>query len=122
TRAAEALRAAFQDGYNAVADTDATAPMPSDGRLVRLAAAISKHAAVSGRGELHNKAISPAAAVAEALRGLAQSESLSASQIRSRVSARFPELDRVPQRPHLDSILAQTALNLTWDPAREVYR
>jgi len=122
TRAAEALRAAFQDGYNAVADTDATAPMPSDGRLVRLAAAISKHAAVSGRGELHNKAISPAAAVAEALRGLAQSESLSASQIRSRVSARFPELDRVPQRPHLDTILAQTALNLTWDPAREVYR
>jgi hypothetical protein len=77
---------------------------------------------VSGRGELHNKAISPAAAVAEALRGLAQSESLSASQIRSRVSARFPELDRVPQRPHLDTILAQTALNLTWDPAREVYR
>lgn len=122
TRAAEALRAAFQDGYNAVADTDATAPMPSDGRLVRLAAAISKHTAVSGRGELHNKAISPAAAVAEALRGLAQSESLSASQIRSRVSARFPELDRVPQRPHLDTILAQTALNLTWDPAREVYR
>ncbi|MGV0850447.1 BREX system serine/threonine kinase PglW [Mycolicibacterium phlei] len=122
TRAAEALRAAFQDGYNAVADTDAPAPMPSDGRLVRLAAAISKHAAVSGRGELHNKAISPAAAVAEALRGLAQSESLSASQIRSRVSARFPELDRVPQRPHLDTILAQTALNLTWDPAREVYR
>ncbi|EKF21528.1 nuclease-related domain protein [Mycolicibacterium hassiacum DSM 44199] len=121
-RAAEALRAAFQGGYNAVADTDATAPMPGDGRLVRLAAAISKHAAVSGRGELHNKAISPAAAVAEALRGLAQSESLSASQIRSRVSARFPELDRVPQRPHLDTILAQTALNLTWDPAREVYR
>ncbi|OBA74845.1 protein kinase, partial [Mycolicibacterium elephantis] len=121
-RAAEALRAAFQAGYTAVADTDATAPMPSDGRLVRLAAAIAKHAAVSGRGELHNLAMSPAAAVAEALRGLAQNESLSASQIRSRVTARFPELDRVPQRPHLDTILAQTALKLTWDPAREVYR
>ncbi|WP_264032871.1 hypothetical protein [Mycolicibacterium gilvum] len=120
-RAAEALRAAFQTGYTAVADTDTTAPMPSDGRLVRLAAAIAKHAAVSGRGELHNTAMSPAAAVAEALRGLAQNESLSASQIRSRVTARFPELDRVPQRPHLDTILAQTALNLTWDAAREVY-
>lgn len=121
-RAAEALRIAFQAGYTAVADTDATAPMPSDGRLVRLAAASAKHAAVSGRGELHNLAMSPAAAVAEALRGLAQNESLSASQIRSRVTARFPELDRVPQRPHLDTILAQTALNLTWDAAREVYR
>lgn len=121
-RAAEALRTAFQAGYTAVADTDATAPMPSDGRLVRLAAATAKHAAVSGRGELHNTNMSPAAAVAEALRGLAQNESLSTSQIRSRVTARFPELDRAPQRPHLDTILAQTALNLSWDPAREVYR
>ncbi|MBV5246749.1 BREX system serine/threonine kinase PglW [Mycolicibacterium sp. PAM1] len=120
-RAAAALRTAFQAGYTAVADSDATAPMPSDGRLVRLAAAIAKHAAVSGRGELHNTDMSPAAAVAEALRGLAQNESLSASQIRSRVTARFPELDKVPQRPHLDTILAQTALNLTWDAAREVY-
>lgn len=121
-RAAAALRAAFQAGYTAVADTDAAAPMPSDGRLIRLAAAVAKHAAVSGRGELHNKGMSAAAAVAEALRGLSQSESLSASQIRSRVTARFPELDRVPQRPHLDSILAQTALNLTWDAANAVYR
>lgn len=121
-RAAAALRSAFQAGYTAVADTDATAPMPSDGRLVRLAAAIAKHAAVSGRGEVHNNAMSPAVAVAEALRGLAQNETLSVSQIRSRVTARFPELDKVPQRPHLDTILAQTSLNLTWDATNQVYR
>ncbi len=121
-RAAQVLRTAFHDGYTAVADSaDTTVSMPSDGRLVRLAAATAKHTGVSGRGELHNTDISPAAAVAEALRGLAQNESLSASQIRSRVTARFPELDKVPQRPHLDTILAQTALNLTWDAAREVY-
>ncbi len=121
-QAAAELRAAFRAGYAAVSDHATTPPMPNDSRLVRLAAATSKHAAVSGRGELHNKAMSPAAAIQEALRGLAQSESLSASQIRNRVAARFPELGRVPQRPHLDTVLAQTTLNLTWDPAREVYR
>lgn len=121
-RSAEALRTAFENGYKAVADDrDIPVPMPSDGRLVRLAAATARHTGVSGRGELHNTDMSPAAAVAAALRGLSQRESLSASQIRSRVTARFPELDKVPQRPHLDTILAQTALNLKWDEARGVY-
>ena len=41
---------------------DARTAPPSDGRLIRLAAAISKHAAVSGRSELHNRDIAPAAA------------------------------------------------------------
>ncbi|BBU22943.1 BREX system serine/threonine kinase PglW [Mycobacterium xenopi] len=113
--AARELRAAFLDGYRAVYDTDAQIPLPADGRLVRLAAAISRHAAVSGRGELHNRSMPPAAAVRVALTGLAQSERLSPSQVRSRVTARFPELDRVPLRPHLDTLIAQTGLDLEWD-------
>ncbi|EUA35217.1 serine/threonine kinase domain protein [Mycobacterium xenopi 3993] len=112
--AARELRAAFLDGYRAVYDTDAQIPLPADGRLVRLAAAISRHAAVSGRGELHNRSMPPAAAVRVALTGLAQSERLSPSQVRSRVTARFPELDRVPLRPHLDTLIAQTGLDLEW--------
>ncbi|CDO20640.1 protein kinase [Mycolicibacterium mageritense DSM 44476 = CIP 104973] len=118
---ARELRAAFQAGYNAVSDREVTVPTPGDMRLVRLAAAVSKHAAVSGRGELHNQEMSPAAAVQVALTGLAQSESLSASQIRSRVTARFPELGRVPLRPHLDRILDQTTLNLKWNSDRETF-
>lgn len=70
---------------------------------------------MSGRGELHNRDISPAAAAAVALRGLSQQEHLTASQARSRVTARFPELDRIPQRPQLDIVIAQTGLGLTWD-------
>jgi len=60
--AARELGSAFLAGYRAVSD-DAAAQtaLPSEGRLIRLAAAISKHAAVSGRGELHNRDISPAA-------------------------------------------------------------
>ena len=66
---------AFKAGYRSLADNT---PEPTgDQRLVRLAAAISKHAGVSGRGELHNLDIPPAAAAQVALRGLSQSEALS---------------------------------------------
>lgn len=117
------LGAAFQAGYRANNDdADARTALPGESRLIRLAAAISKHAAVSGRGELHNRDIAPAAAIQVALTGLAQSESLSPSQIRSRVSARFPELDRVPAPPHLDTYLTQTTLNLEWDAVSATYR
>jgi serine/threonine protein kinase len=120
--AARALRAAFQSGFDSVSDEKATVPLPGDSRLIRLAAAIAKHAEVSGRGELHNANMSPAAAVRVALTGLAQSESLSPSQIRSRVTARFPDLDKVPSRPHLDAVIDRTGLNLQWDNAEQKYR
>lgn len=119
--AARELRVAFQDGYRSVSDVQVQIPLPTDLRLVRLAAAVSRHAGVSGRGELHNTDMFPAAAVQVALTGLAQNESLSASQIRSRVTARFPELDKVPTRPHLDTIIDQTNLRLVWDGDRDVY-
>lgn len=120
--AARELRAAFEKGYASVSDTDVRVTPPADQRLVRLAAAVSRHAAVSGRGELHNREISPAAAAEVALRGLSQTESLSASQVRSRITARFPELDRVPQRPQLDTVIEQTGLGLTWDGQKNAYR
>jgi serine/threonine protein kinase len=113
--AARELRGAFEEGYRAVSDITAQIPLQADQRLVRLAAASSKHAAVSGRGELHSALMSPTAATRVALRGLAQTERLSPSQIRSRVAARFPDLDRIPLRPQLDAILARTDLNLTWN-------
>lgn len=119
--AARELRAAFQAGFDSVSDEPSTAPQPTDGRLIRLAAAIARHAAVSGRGELHNANISPSAAVQVALTGMAQNEVLSQSQIRSRVTARFPELDKVPLRPHLDAVLDRTTLKLKWDNDRQVY-
>jgi len=121
-RAARELRDAFATGYQSVSDTDERVSPPADPRLVRLAAAVSRHAAVSGRGELHNTDIAPAAAAEVALRGLSQHETLSPSQIRSRIAARFPDLDRIPQRPHLDTVIAQTGLGLTWDGDNGAYR
>lgn len=120
--AARELRAAFTAGYRAVSDADTPVALPADLRLVRLAAAVAKHAGVSGRGELHNMDISATTAVTVALRGLAQNEALSPSQIRSRVTARFPQLDKVPTRPQLDALLERTGLQLTWDEATQAYR
>ncbi len=120
--AAHELRAAYAGRYRELAAADAPVPLPTDARLVRLAAAIARHAAVTGRGGLHHRDMSPTAAVQAALTGLAQSESLSASQIRARVAARFPDLDRVPLRPHLDTLLANTSLGLSFDAAANAYR
>lgn len=116
------LNRAFSRAYRSATDPDAPVPAPSDGRLVRLAAAISRHTAVSGRGELHSRTLEPTTALRLALGGLAQTEELTAAEVRARVAARFPELDRLPQRPHLDPIIARAGLGLWWDESRSRYR
>lgn len=113
--AARELRGAFVRAYTAAAGPDVPVPLPPDGRLVRLAAAISKFAAVSGRGELHSRSLGPSDALRIALAGLAQTEALSPTEIRARVAARFPELDRLPARPALDALIDRAGLGLTWD-------
>ncbi|MGC5248847.1 BREX system serine/threonine kinase PglW [Gordonia sp. DT219] len=109
------LTSAFTRAYRTAAGPETQVPVPSDSRLVRLAAATSKLTAMSGRGELHSRTMEPALAVRLALGGLAQTEQLSASEVRARVAARFPELDRLPGRPHLDPIVERAGLGLSWD-------
>ncbi|MGV9671691.1 BREX system serine/threonine kinase PglW [Gordonia sp. NPDC003504] len=109
------LTAAFTRAYRSAEGPDAQVPVPADTRLVRLAATISRHSAVSGRGELHARTMDPAAALHLALSGLAQTEHLAASEVRSRFAARFPDLDRLPPRPHLDPIVERAGLGLSWD-------
>ncbi|MGW0017583.1 BREX system serine/threonine kinase PglW [Rhodococcus sp. NPDC003382] len=113
--AARDLRAAFTRAYKGAAGPDAQVPLPSDVRLIRLAAAISRYAAVSGRGELHRRNLGPSDALRIALAGLAQTEALSPTEVRARVAARFPELDRLPGRPALDAHIERAGIGLTWD-------
>ncbi|RVW03217.1 BREX system serine/threonine kinase PglW [Rhodococcus spongiicola] len=113
--AARELRAAFADAFAAGAGPEARVPLPPDPRLIRLAAATSRHAAVSGRGELHARSLGPSEALRLALAGLAQTESLTPAEVRARVAARFPELDRLPGRPALDAHVERAGLGLEWD-------
>ncbi len=113
--AARELRVAFTRAYGGAAGPDVRVPLPTDPRLVRLAAATSRRAAVSGRGELHSRTLGPSEALLLALAGLAQTEALTPSEVRARVAARFPELDRLPGRPALDAHIERAGLGLSWD-------
>ncbi len=108
------LKHAFTRAYRTASNDDAKVPLPSDSRLVRLAATVAG-VGVSGRGELHALALTPTVALTLALKGLAQTEKLSATEVRDRVAARFPQLDRLPGRPHLDPIVERAGLGLSWD-------
>ncbi|RYF60894.1 MAG: BREX system serine/threonine kinase PglW, partial [Comamonadaceae bacterium] len=112
--AARELRSAFTRAYESAAGQGARVPLPADPRLVRLAAATSRGAAVSGRGELHARSLGPSEALRLALAGLAQTESLTPAEVRARVAARFPELDRLPGRPALDAHVERAGLGLSW--------
>ena len=91
------------------------APAVDDIRLVRLAARLSTRAGASRRGELHDRVLEPASALAIALGGLAPSQKLTAKDLAERVRARFPDLPELPGRPRLDQIVAATGLTMAWD-------
>ena len=89
--------------------------VPDEPRLVRLAARLSRTAAASRRGELHDRHLDAAHAVRLALGGLAPAQRLTAEDVAGRVRARFPDLPALPGRPRLDQVLADAGLPLRWD-------
>jgi hypothetical protein len=117
-RGAQRLR----DGWaRAAADVAASAGF-SDGRLLRLAAALARDAALSGSNELYHRNLSLTDAVALALKGVGGTQAVTAHEIRDRVRARFPALPPLPERPRLDQLLAEAGLGLVYDDAEHGYR
>lgn len=97
-------------------------PGTDDQRLLRLAAAVSTRAALSGRQELHARDLPEGAALALTLGGLGAGESVSAQEVRDRVRARFPGLLALPDRPRLDDLVRDAGLALVYDEATKGYR
>ncbi|WP_328825385.1 BREX system serine/threonine kinase PglW [Tomitella gaofuii] len=120
--AARALRQAFTDRYRRAGGDAARDPVPGDRRLLRLAAAVSRGVAVSGRGELHSRTLGPSEALRVALAGLAQTAAITPAEVRARVAARFPALDRLPTGEALDQMIVRAGLGLRRDEAAGVYR
>jgi hypothetical protein len=87
----------------------------SDTRLIRLAAAASKHAEVSSRQELYPRNMDAARAVKLSQGALYGVPSLTVQQIRDRVSSRYPEAAPLPDRPILDDLLEEAGLDFHWD-------
>ena len=99
-----------------------SAHVPDGPRLVRLAAALSRHAALSGRGELHSRDLPPAVALRLALAGVGGTQAVAAQEIRDRVRARFPALPALPDRPRLDALIAEAGLPLVRDERLRAFR
>lgn len=91
---------------------DATAP--EGRRLSRLAAQLSRTVGASAVGELHDRSLGPARALQETLRGIAPEQRYRADDLRDRVAARFPDLPRLPARPHLDAVVSESGVGLHW--------
>src|SRR5208337_426827 len=89
----------------------------ADTRLVRLAAAVSENAAVSSRQELYPRGM-PAARTLKLSQGaLLGVQTLTVAQIRERVESRYPEAERLPDRPELDGLLRDAGFEFSWDAA-----
>ena len=87
----------------------------ADARLLRLAAAASKNAAVSSRQELYPRGMDSARALKLSQGAIYGVSSLTVAQIRDRVSGRYPEAAPVPDRTALDDLLQAAGFDFQWD-------
>ena len=92
------------------------APVLSDSRLVRLAAAASRLAALSSRQELYLSGMDPARAIKLSQGALYGVASLTVQEIRERVRSRYPEAAPQPGHPMLDTLLRETGFDFQWNP------
>ncbi len=88
-------------------------------RLLSLAAAASETAALSPRGELYPKAMSPQQAVELAQGALLGARRLDVVGTHRRIRGRFPEIGPLPGRKELDRLLEQAGTGLRWIPTGE---
>ncbi len=89
----------------------------SDARLVRLASAVSQHAALSSRQELYPRGMAAARAVLLSHGALGGLRMLTVAQVRERVAGRYPEAAPLPDRPALDDLLRDAGFDFRWEEA-----
>jgi len=92
------------------------APALTDSRLVRLAAAASRLAALSSRQELYPSGMDAARAIKLSQGALHGVASLTVHEVRERVGSRYPEADPLPGHPLLDTLLQETGFDFQWNP------
>ena len=88
-----------------------------DARLVRLAAEVSEHAAVSSRQELYPRGMAADRALKLSQGALLGQRMLTVEQICDRVSGRYAEARPLPDRPALDELLREAGFDFQWDAA-----
>ncbi|WP_295442655.1 BREX system serine/threonine kinase PglW [uncultured Thiodictyon sp.] len=86
-------------------------------RLLRLATAASRTAALSSRQEVYPQGMPALRAMRLSLGALTGPRYCQARDIRVRIQGRFPACEPIPDRPALDALLAEAGAALTWDPS-----
>lgn len=87
----------------------------ADARLIRLAAGVSQHAAVSSRQELYPRGMDAARALKLSQGALFGQRLLTVAQIQERVRSRYPEAAALPDRPTLDDLLRESGFDFQWN-------
>ena len=87
----------------------------TDARLVRLASAVSQHAALSSRQELYPLGMPAARALRLSHGALNGLRMLSVAQVRERVASRYPEAAPLPDHPALDDLLREAGFDFRWE-------
>ncbi len=113
-------RAADLTGVPASSEASLAAPSPD--RLLRLAAAMSETAGLSGARELHSRDLPPAVALLAAVQGAASFQRLTPKEVQDRYRARFPALAPLPDRPRLDELIHEAGLGLRYDEQERAFR
>jgi serine/threonine protein kinase len=118
----------FQELYDVAQPQQPHGCLPfGNERLMRLAAAMSKSAAVSSRQELYPRGMAAERALRlglGALAGLGLGEGdggFTIDQIRSRLESRYPEAEPLPDRPELDALLHRVGLDVQWNPETSTF-
>jgi serine/threonine protein kinase len=105
----------------AVRGLESSSSVPDTGRLLRLAAALARDAALAGSGDLYTRSMPPTVALTIALAGVG-AQPVGVHEVHARVRAKFPALAPLPDRPPLDQLIEGTGLGLVYDETERAYR
>lgn len=86
-----------------------------DGRLLRIAAGASSHAAISSKQELYPRGMDAARTLTLSLNALLGLTRLTVEDLKSRVRGRYPESEPLPDRTELDRLLEKVGFGYVWD-------
>jgi hypothetical protein len=119
----------FQELYDVSQPPLPTGCQPlNNERLLKLAAAMSKTAAVSSRQELYPRGMAAERALRlgiGALTGLGLGDTedgFTPEQVRARLETRYPEPERLPDHPDLQRLLESVGIEVRWDAEGKKYR
>ena len=102
-----------QEALDNVPRPDGVSPLPAQ-RLLRLATAASKTAALSSRLEIYPRGMPASLALRQSVGALAGPKFLRSEDVIDRVRGRYPEAESLSSHPILDSLLVEAGGGLVW--------